>query len=695
MYEMDIKTRKCSRIVFMDGSKRIDTFSVLHALVRPYKNGFIFCDEFHGVFEIKEGSLVANALIPFVPGGSGFSGILLAEDRYLFLGHGSTLPNFAFENKNGKWTRVPNLLDNVGWWSALYNKKDQTYWVSSVNNLVHYDAAFRVIKAYSGEEGYSGALLNMQWDNYGNLWFANMSKQIGRLDTATGIFSTLSETDGYQKMDFGWMVPITQDVRGDLYFGIGANWGTGDLNGGLDRVSPKRSSSATSAVYLDALFINQKPFSLYTQVNELGELSLKYDQDTIRIEAGIIDYYSGKKGKIRYKLGQNGKEGDWQYSSDYIIRYEGLPPGSYRLVVQSANSSNEFNSPEKILMINISPPFWNTWWFRILAAVAVIAFIYGYVQYRSRNLKKQNILLEKKVMQRTDELNKRTDELNNSLVELKATQDQLIQSEKMASLGELTSGIAHEIKNPLNFIKNFSEINMDLITEIEEQQIPNLDENNQAMMESIVRTLKKNSEKINHHGNRIDGIVKGMLQHSRVGNTTKEPVNINSLCDDSLKLAYNGFKAKEKTFDASVETRFDPDLPAFMAVPQDLGRVLLNLINNAFYAAHEKKKQNQSGSLPDMLQADSLYKPTVIVSTKKCDNKTCITVSDNGMGIPSGIINKIFQPFFTTKPTGEGTGLGLSMSYDIITKGHGGELRVKSKEGLGTDFEILLPVQKT
>jgi len=175
---------------------------------------------------------------------------------------------------------------------------------------------------------------------------------------------------------------------------------------------------------------------------------------------------------------------------------------------------------------------------------------------------------------------------------------------------------------------------------------------------------------------------------------TREPVNINSLCDDSLKLAYNGFKAKEKTFDASFETRFDPDLPALMAVPQDMGRVLLNLINNAFYAVHEKKKQQQQASLNDKLQADSLYKPTVTVSTKKSDDKILIMVSDNGMGIPPGIINKIFQPFFTTKPTGEGTGLGLSMSYDIITKGHNGEIRVKSEEGLGTEFEILLPVPK-
>jgi signal transduction histidine kinase len=233
---------------------------------------------------------------------------------------------------------------------------------------------------------------------------------------------------------------------------------------------------------------------------------------------------------------------------------------------------------------------------------------------------------------------------------------------------------------------------VELIKEIEEEQIPDIDETKQAEMTPIIETLKKNSEKINHHGKRIDEIVKGMLHHARLGSITKEPVNINTLCDESLKLAYHGFRAKEKTFNASFETRFDPDLPKIMVIPQDFGRVLLNLINNAFYTVNEKKNKIQSVSSVDTLQSESLYKPSVIVSTKKSGDKISITVSDNGMGIPSSIINKIFQPFFTTKPTGEGTGLGLSMSYDIITKNHGGELRAKSKEDIGTDFEIILPV---
>lgn len=321
-----------------------------------------------------------------------------------------------------------------------------------------------------------------------------------------------------------------------------------------------------------------------------------------------------------------------------------------------------------------------TWIYVLSAGFILLLLTAGLLTRNNRQKKQANRLLQGQ-----------KEQIQTTLTELKATQFQLIQSEKMASLGELTSGIAHEIKNPLNFINNFSEINIELIAALEEEQLAILHEKAKPDITPLIKTIKKNSEKINHHGKRVDEIVKGMLQHSRLENIHKEPVNINALCDESLKLAYHGFRAKEKTFNASFETRFDPDIPQIRVIPQDIGRVLLNLINNAFYTVTEKKKRNQPDS-QDVLEAASLYKPSVIVSTKRSEDKILITVSDNGMGIPSQIINKIFQPFFTTKPTGEGTGLGLSMSYDIISKSHGGEIRAKSKEGIGTDFEIVLPI---
>jgi two-component system NtrC family sensor kinase len=276
--------------------------------------------------------------------------------------------------------------------------------------------------------------------------------------------------------------------------------------------------------------------------------------------------------------------------------------------------------------------------------------------------------LEKKVIERTLEL-------ENSLRDLKSTQSQLIQSEKMASLGELTAGIAHEIQNPLNFVNNFSEVNRELIQDLKNEI---MSDNKQEAI-SIAINLDDNEEKINHHGRRADAIVKGMLQHSRSHTGIKEPANINAIADEYLRLSYHGLRAKDKDFNAQMKSDFDDSIGKIDIIPQDIGRVLLNLYNNAFYTVSEKKKQHPTG-----------YDPTVSVSTKRNNDKVEIRVKDNGNGIPQKVVDKIFQPFFTTKPTGQGTGLGLSLSYDIV-KAHGGEIKVETKEGVGSEFIIQLP----
>ena len=265
--------------------------------------------------------------------------------------------------------------------------------------------------------------------------------------------------------------------------------------------------------------------------------------------------------------------------------------------------------------------------------------------------------------------------LQHALNELKLTQEQLVQSEKMASLGELTAGIAHEIQNPLNFVNNFSEVNSELIDELQEE----IDISNFSEVKTIADDIKENEKKILHHGKRADAIVKSMLQHSRSSSGKKEPTDINALADEYLRLAYHGLRAKDKSFNAKFETQFDNSIGKINIISQDIGRVLVNLINNAFYAVSEKKKQNISN-----------YNPTVTVTTKKTGEKVEIKVSDNGNGIPPKVLDKIFQPFFTTKPTGQGTGLGLSLSYDIV-KAHGGELKVETKEGSGSEFIVSIP----
>lgn len=262
------------------------------------------------------------------------------------------------------------------------------------------------------------------------------------------------------------------------------------------------------------------------------------------------------------------------------------------------------------------------------------------------------------------------------LQHLKATQQQLIQSEKMASLGELTAGIAHEIQNPLNFVNNFSDVSVELAGEMEQA----LQANDKEEAIALASDIKQNLQKISHHGRRADAIVKGMLQHSGTGTGKKEPADINALADECLRLSYHGIRARHNGFNATLKTAFDDSIGRVEIVPQDMGKVLLNLFNNAFYAVMQKKT-----GLED-------YEPLVTVSTRKLDGKTEITVSDNGTGIPQKMLDKIFQPFFTTKPTGEGTGLGLSLSYDIITKGHNGEIKTETKEGEGSAFIIQIPV---
>ncbi|MDP2238357.1 MAG: ATP-binding protein [Bacteroidales bacterium] len=300
---------------------------------------------------------------------------------------------------------------------------------------------------------------------------------------------------------------------------------------------------------------------------------------------------------------------------------------------------------------------------------------------RTEKVKRTTAILLEETIEELEQKRKAIEETNaalkKSLEELKAAQAQLIQSEKMASLGELTAGIAHEIQNPLNFVNNFSEVSYEMIDEMwEEIEKEDLEE-----AKALANDIKSNLEKILHHGKRADTIVKGMLQHSRSSAGVKEPTDINALADEYLRLAYHGLRAKDKSFNAELKTDFDNSIGIIHIIPQDIGRVILNLITNAFYVVDEKKNSGIEN-----------YEPTVSVSTKKEGNKIIITVKDNGNGIPQKVLDKIFQPFFTTKPTGQGTGLGLSLSYDIV-KAHGGELKVETEQGKGSVFVIQIPIK--
>ena len=296
-----------------------------------------------------------------------------------------------------------------------------------------------------------------------------------------------------------------------------------------------------------------------------------------------------------------------------------------------------------------------------------------------RRIEAQNLELERLVGERTAALTTQAEELRGALTELRAAQAQLVQSEKMASLGELTAGIAHEIQNPLNFVNNFAEVSAELVAELEEERIR--PERDPGLEDELLADLKQNLVKITQHGGRAASIVRGMLEHSRTSSGERTLTDLNQLADEYLRLAYHGLRAKDKSFNATLEPHFDATLPPVPVLAQDLGRVLLNLLSNAFYAVRQRQQRGAAG-----------YAPTVRVSTRRVGDDVEIRVRDNGSGIPESVKQKIFQPFFTTKPTGEGTGLGLSLSYDIVTQGHGGTLSVASKEGEFTEFVIVLPL---
>jgi signal transduction histidine kinase/ligand-binding sensor domain-containing protein len=419
--------------------------------------------------------------------------------------------------------------------------------------------------------------------------------------------------------------------------------------------------------YEGIFFDSLSPFSLVPH-----NLEIPYGANDVTISFAATYPSFGRFAWYQYKM--EGYDDNWSALSEATsARFGNMREGSYTLLLKAVDPLGVWS--ETSYSFKVLPPWWRSWWAYLVYGLSGIAVIALSIRLRTKKLREEKMLLEEKVTERTAQLQQKSTALERSLHDLKSTQTQLIQSEKMASLGELTAGIAHEIQNPLNFINNFSEINTELIEELTQLILAgNMDE-----ARVIAQSITENEQKILHHGQRADAIVKNMLYHSRASSGVREPTDLNSLADEYLRLAYHGSRAKDKSFNATVKTNFDPALGKIEVVGQDLGRVILNLVNNAFYAVRVKKEK---------LNGD--YEPTVSVDTRRENGKIYVQISDNGMGIPEAIKQKIFQPFFTTKPAGQGTGLGLSLSYDIV-KAQGGNLKVESEEGVGSVFVIELP----
>src|SRR5579871_528570 len=389
----------------------------------------------------------------------------------------------------------------------------------------------------------------------------------------------------------------------------------------------------------------------------------KFTRQILNAAQFLADYYQDKKifdSAFAYQhLSIQAK--DSLFSAQKILEFQNISFSEQMRQQELKEEEGRYRSRISIYIL-----------FGAIAAILVIVII---LLRNNRQKQKANELLN----EQKQEIGIQKTKAENALEDLQLTQAQLIQAEKMASLGELTAGIAHEIQNPLNFVNNFSEVNKELIEELEGERAKGNGDRDEELENDILKVIKKNEEKINHHGKRADAIVKGMLLHSRSGIGVKESTDINGLADEYLRLAYHGLRTKDNSFHAIIKTDFDDTIGKINIVPQDIARVLVNLYNNAFYAVHERRKLEGQG-----------YEPTISISTRKINEKVFLTVMDNGNGIPQKVVDKIFQPFFTTKPTGQGTGLGLSLSYDII-KAHGGEIKVETKENKWTQFMIELP----
>jgi len=550
--------------------------------------------------------------------------------------------------------------------NQLYKDSEGIIWAGTEKGLYRYDiASDRFSPFFDPQSELAGEnIVDMIEDDIKNFWIVTESAivKLNRDKTQSFIYGKRYGIRASTLRQGG----ICKTSKGEILVGN---------NHGFYAFFPKEMTETSKPLQLNitGFFINNhQVFSgsestLLNPIEETSAITLKYNQNNFSFSFAAIDYRAPENNKY-YTMLEN-YDSTWRESGgDKSAFYLNVPPGKYLFRVSAINIDGV--KAEKTMEVTINPPWWKTDWAYGLYGLLLIGAFFSIDRIqKQRTIRKERQKAQVKELAQAKEIEK-------AYTELKITQAQLIQSEKMASLGELTAGIAHEIQNPLNFVNNFSDVNKELIIEMRDE----MGKGNLESAKEVAQNIFENEEKIYRHGRRADAIVKGMLMHSRTSTGLKEPTSINQLADEYLRLAYHGLRAKDKSFHVTMRTHFDPDIQMVNIVPQDIGRVLLNLYNNAFYEVTEKSAEAGPG-----------YEPIVDVTTIKAGNKLEIKVKDNGKGIPQKVLDKIFQPFYTTKPTGHGTGLGLSLSYDIV-KAHGGEIKVITTEGEGAEFIVQIPV---
>ncbi|MGC3944770.1 MAG: two-component regulator propeller domain-containing protein [Chryseolinea sp.] len=615
--------------------------------------------EVYDLSKLPGGNTASNMVVKIIESKKHGVWLLTNNGLFLFKHESDQMSRKGFDKKIGDVLVTQDI-------NSFYEEPDGMLWVGTwEGGLSHYNVETGKIKTYTINDGLPSmsiqSILADEKNHY--LWLATF-EGMSRFHIPSEQFYNYSVADGIQSQLFTDGASL-KTSKGLFVFG-GSNGITVFDPNQVNHKSIPPKVLLTDLKLFDKSVVPGANSILKKPIYDTDEIELEYIQNNISLEFIALHYSNPAKNKYSYRL--ENYDNDWREVLNFQAAfYPNLPPGEYTFVVKAANNNGVWNEKGARLKIVVNPPWWNTRIAYVLFALLFGAGIYGAYQYIRHRLVERE-----REKARTREL-EQAKEIEKAYTELKATQAQLIQSEKMASLGELTAGIAHEIQNPLNFVNNFSELSNELVDEMNEEMA----KGNYDAAKAITADVRDNLDKILHHGKRAEGIVKGMLQHSRSNSGVKEPTDINALTDEYVRLSYHGLRAKDKSFTAVVSTDFDKSLGKVNVVPQDIGRVILNILTNAFHAVNEKK-------------GTSNYEPTVSINTRKLDKSITITVKDNGSGMPQKVLDKIFQPFFTTKPAGQGTGLGLSISYDIV-KAHGGELKVESQPNEGTAFTIVLP----
>lgn len=598
--------------------------------------------------------------------------------------------------------------------SSIYEDRHGNLWVGTfLNGLNRFDPETETFVSFFDPRIGPQSVRSLYEDRSGRLWMADGSKGLHLIDPERGSIQQYTVRDG---LPSNIIMSITEDDAGKLWLGTGngivrfdpdlatssdiapqfrtygAAYGLqqealsssaiksadGTLffagQGGVHAVYPTRMVDDPSppevALTGFDLFNTPAPIGsdapLATDVSIAETIRLTHDENDFTFHFAALHYTRPEENTVAYKL--EPYEDDWvDGGAVRAARYTNLSPGTYTFRVKAASPDGVWNEEGRSIRVEVLPPWWRTTWAYLLYGLLFAGGVFGVDR-----IQRQRVIAQERERTRERDL-KQAREIEQAYTQLKATQSQLVQQEKMASLGQLTAGIAHEIKNPLNFINNFAEVNEELADELHEE----LADHPQALavIEDLLADLKQNASVIAQHGKRADGIVKSMMAHARSGSSEKRAVDLNALIAEHIDLAYHGKRATVPGFTVEVVRDFGLDVGEAHVVPQDMGRVVLNLLSNAFDA---------------MLDAHT-PEPCVTVSTRRGPHEVEVRVADNGPGMTEDIKTKVFEPFFTTKPTGQGTGLGLSMSYDIITQGHSGTMRVESKRGKGTVFIIQLP----